>query len=161
MSGQDKLSTRLGALKEAAPAGYAIALHLDFTTPRYLFQTYPASWRDVYSSEGLHMQDPTVHWAIQNDGSVDWSDLAEQDSAGVLARAAEYGLNHGVTVAVQDGNNPTLASFARSDRPFTDEERANLEQEVRDLHAMTRDVSSLDEATRDALHRLSILYTHS
>ncbi len=74
---------RLTAL---APSGYAIALHVRFTTPTFLFQTYPREWIEVYTQRGYVMSDPTVMWGFSNTGRVRWSDLADQDSAGMLAQ---------------------------------------------------------------------------
>lgn len=161
MTGTESLADRLSELKAVAPAGFAIALHVDFTTPLYLFQTYPEAWRTLYSAEGLHIQDPTVHWGIANSGLVRWSELAAQDGAGVLARAAEHGLLHGVTVAIQDGDRPSLASYSRSDRDFTEDEAASLLSETQALHELTRDSGILGEEIARELRHMSILFTHA
>ena len=45
---------------QRSPAGFAVALHFDFTTPTFLFQTYPKRWMDYYSAGGLVMHDPVA-----------------------------------------------------------------------------------------------------
>ena len=97
MADQDTIQDKLGKLKEAAPAGYALAMHVRFTAPTFLFQTYDRKWLDYYSQNGLVMSDPTVHWGFENRGFVLWSDLVASDTAKVMEQAATYGLNYGVT----------------------------------------------------------------
>ena len=69
----------LKRLRSRSPAGFAIALHIEFTTPRYLLQSYAKDWLDLYSSRSMVMQDPTVHWAFANTGSIRWSALNSLD----------------------------------------------------------------------------------
>ena len=149
----------LNDLSKVSSAGYAIALHVRFTTPTYLFQTYPADWMEYYSSQGLVMHDPTVKWGFENDGTVRWADLAESDSAGVLTQAAEHGLSFGITMAVSKDGSKSLASFSRSDRDFTDDEAKELVGLFEKLHDETADTS--DQSVQDALKKLSVELTHA
>ena len=50
----------LAGLMEIATAGFVTGLHIRYTTPTYLFQTYPKAWIDEYSREGLLLRDPAV-----------------------------------------------------------------------------------------------------
>jgi LuxR family transcriptional regulator, quorum-sensing system regulator SdiA len=155
-----RIAAILGNLQARAPAGYAIALHVRFTTPTFLFQTYPEAWSDHYSSAGLVMQDPTVAWAFGNTGTIRWCDLAGADSAGVFSAAAGFGLNHGFTYSQdRDGSN-SLSSFSRSDRDFTDEEIADICLLVDELHDLTANGATLGAETRDNLRRMSVRFTH-
>lgn len=97
---QSQISEMLGNLQDKSPAGYALAFHVKFTAPTYLFQTYRTDWLEYYSQNGLLMQDPTVMWGFQNVGTQRWSALAQDDTSGVLEKAAEYGMKFGATVAV-------------------------------------------------------------
>jgi len=149
----------LNDLSKVSSAGYAIALHVRFTTPTYLFQTYPADWMEYYSSQGLVMHDPTVKWGFENDGMVRWADLAESDSAGVLSQAAEHGLSFGITTAVSKAGSKSLASFSRSDRDFSDDEVRELIGLFEQLHDETADTT--DEDVQNALKKLSVDLTHA
>jgi len=161
MYAQAEIGRDLGELRSLAPAGYAIALHIRFTTPTFLFQTYPKAWIDVYSEKGLVMQDPTVLWGFENDGMVDWSDLpAESDPAGVMKQAAEYGMRHGFTYAVQASGNRTIASFTRTDAEFTDADKEAIREITDRIELATRDIDQLSTDLREALRRMSIAYTH-
>ena len=52
-----RILDRLAAL---GPGGHAMALHIDFTTPRYLLQSYSKGWAAHYAAQGLVMKDPAV-----------------------------------------------------------------------------------------------------
>jgi len=150
----------LGALKEVATQGYALAMHVHFTTPTFLFQTYSKEWLDHYSAQGLVMSDPTVLWGFENRGSIDWSSLKPLDSQKVMEQAAEYGLKFGVTCAFGPEDRPSIGSFARADRPFTAEETDQLRQKLEELHQQTDNLAVLSPLTAQALREMSINYTH-
>jgi LuxR family transcriptional regulator len=57
---QTEIRAVLSDLMTLAPTGYAAALHINFTTPAFLFQTYPTDWLAIYSQQGMVMKDPTV-----------------------------------------------------------------------------------------------------
>lgn len=160
MAPPSEIQTRLETLKKLAPAGFAIALHVRFTTPAYLFQTYPKPWIDHYNKNGLVMQDPTVRWGFENTGLAFWDDLAEQDAAGVIAAAAEHGMKFGLTYVQERSESRSLSSFTRSDRAFTDAEIAEIRAQSDALHDMTTSLESLSPDTRAELLRLSINFTH-
>ncbi len=146
-------------LHEAGPAGFAIGLHLTFTTPRYLFQSYPPAWQDIYTRKGYLMRDPTVHWGLANEGWIDWSDLCGHDPDGVIGEAAGHGMRHGVTISVADRGSRSIASFARADRGFAGEEADAIQARVRELHDLTLNVHALPASLHDLLRRLSIILT--
>lgn len=150
----------IGELRAAAPAGFAIGLHIKLSTPSFMFQTYPADWMSHYTENGLVLQDPTVLWGFSNKGRVSWADLTDPSPDGVMQQAASFGLSHGMTLAFEDKGSLTIASFARSDRPFTPEESATLEDRVRTLHGLTGPEGRLDAQTAEALRRLSVKLTH-
>lgn len=155
-----RIATVLGNLQARSPTGYAIALHVRFTTPTYLFQTYPESWSELYSSAGLVMQDPTVAWAFENTGTVRWRDLEPTDSAGVLRLAAEHGLKHGFTLSQDRDGSRSLSSFSRGDRDFTDTEIAEITALADELHDLTANGASLSQDIRDHLRDMSVRFTH-
>jgi LuxR family transcriptional regulator len=147
-------------LDRRSPAGCAIGLHIAFTTPRYMFQSYPKRWMDYYSGSGLLMQDPTIRWGMNNVGRILWGDLEAMDTAGVLERAKDFGIMNGVTIALYAGGTRSIASFARSDRDYEPEEIAELESLLDELHRATASVEALNDEDRSALQELSVRLTH-
>ena len=75
MNKKESIAALLHSLDQRSPSGFAIALHIRFTPPTYLFQSYPKPWLDHYSQAGLVMHDPIVRWGLQNVGRLRWSDL--------------------------------------------------------------------------------------
>jgi LuxR family transcriptional regulator len=150
----------LKRLRGRSPAGFAIALHITFTTPRYLFQSYQREWIDQYSSQGMVMRDPTVHWAFSNTGTIRWSDLAGVDPSGVLAEAAQHGMRFGATLSLDAGGSKSMASFSRADREISEIELAALGADLRQLHLRTLGAQTLDQNIHETLRHLSIYLTH-
>lgn len=147
-------------LDRRSPAGCAIGLHIRFTTPRYMFQSYPKRWMDQYSSSGLMVKDPTVRWGMSNVGWVRWGDLEGIDSHGVLDRAKDYGIMNGVTIALLIEGSRSIASFARSDRDHEAHEIEELGQDFEALHRTTANLNALSEGDQLALKDLSVRLTH-
>lgn len=156
---QSEIVHTLEQMKGMAPTGYAMALHVRFTTPTFLFQTYPKEWIDTYSQRGYVMSDPTVAWAFGNTGVIRWADLAESDSAGILREAAARGMTHGFTLATDAGGSQSLGSFTRG-ADFSDEEIAGIRALFDRLHAVTAGLRVLAPETHAALRQMSITYTH-
>ncbi|WP_212524653.1 autoinducer binding domain-containing protein [Actibacterium sp. MT2.3-13A] len=155
------LDGTLGRIGELCPSGYAIALHIRFTTPRYLFQAYDSAWVEYYSQNALVLHDPLVRWALTHEGARRWEDLEHEDSMGVIAAARRFGFAHAIVIShVLDGSR-SLGGFTRPDRPHRDAEIAELTRLLARLAEMTADPGALPEAERAALHALSVVQTHS
>ncbi len=155
---QFNISELLGNLGKLAPAGYALGLHIAYTTPKFMFQSYPKKWLDYYSQNGLVMSDPMVAWGFENVGTCRWSDL--DDPAGVMQKAADHGMTHGVVCAIKTGESLSICGFARADREFTDEEISEIFNKVEYLHANTADKAQLLPETVQQLKNMSIMVTH-
>ncbi len=155
---QLEISEILGELNKQAPVGYALGLHIEYTTPRFMFQTYPKAWLDHYSSNGLIMSDPMVVWGFENSGSFRWSDL--EDPAGVFTQAADFGMPYGVVIAAASDDIRSICGFANADREFTDAEIAKLEADVTRLHEFTATHARLSPEIVEQLKRMSIMVTH-
>ncbi|MEM6479434.1 MAG: autoinducer binding domain-containing protein, partial [Pseudomonadota bacterium] len=149
------IESLLKALGALCPAGYAIGLHIRFTSPSYLLQTYPEAWNEAYSARGLVMLDPAVAWGLSNVGAQRWSGLAGEDRGGVLTLAAEHGLRYGAAVAAFSAGSRSVAGFARGDREFADDELEQLVEALTDLHGRTADEARISDADRAALRRHS------
>lgn len=160
MSQKASIAAMLHDLDQMSPAGFAVGLHLQFTRPTYLFQTYPRRWMDHYSAEGLVVHDPTVHWGLSNLGHVRWADLESIDRKGVLERAKDFGIMNGVTIAMLLHGTRSIASFARADREYEETEMTELEARLVELHRATMGLTQLSAQDRRALTALSIRLTH-
>lgn len=157
-SKQFEISETLGQLNKLAPTGYALGIHIEYTTPKFMFQTYAKDWLDYYSSHGLVMSDPMVAWAFQEVGFQRWSDL--DDPHGVMTKAAEFGMAFGLVVSIASDDSRTICGFANADREFSDEEIAEIEAHVANIHANTADTAQLDGNTIEQLKKMSVMVTH-
>ncbi|MGJ8587992.1 MAG: autoinducer binding domain-containing protein [Yoonia sp.] len=157
-STQQEISETLGKLNELAPAGYALGFHIAYTTPKFVFQSYPKAWLDHYSSNGLIMVDPMVAWGFGNEGTLRWSGL--DDAAGVLALAGEHGMKFGVVVSCVSDESRSLGGFSHPDREFTDDEIEQLHDCFVAIHDLTADTAQLDPKTVEQLKKMSIMVTH-
>ncbi|WP_026352205.1 autoinducer binding domain-containing protein [Yoonia vestfoldensis] len=155
---QLQITSILERFNGLAPDGYAIGLNIQYTTPRFMFQTYPKAWLDHYSRNGLLMSDPMVAWGFEHAGTARWSELS--DPAGVMQKAAEFGLSYGVVITEVSEDDRSICGFARKSAEFTDAEIADLAKCVSALHAITADMSRLDPTTVDQLKKMSIMVTH-
>ena len=160
MNQRASIATLLQALDQGSPEGFAIALHIRFLTPTYLFQSYSKRWMDYYSSQGLMMHDPTVRWGLQNIGHIRWTDLEAIDTVGVLEKAKDFGIMNGATVSLLVSGSRSIASFARADREYDEAEMDELQDDLVQLHRATLDAGRLSESDRRALTELSIRLSH-
>jgi len=160
MNRKESIAALLAQLDQRSPAGFAIALHVRFTRPTYLFQTYAKPWMDHYTEAGLVMHDPVVRWGLQNTGRLRWSDLTEIDDAAVFAQARDHGLMNGAGIAIVLSESRTIAAFARADREYTDEELEEFEDLLTRLHQATLGIERLSTRDQRALTELSITLTH-
>ncbi|MCB2116091.1 MAG: autoinducer binding domain-containing protein [Rhodobacteraceae bacterium] len=158
MNDQEKISAKLTRLRDASPAGFAIALHVRFTSPKYLFQSYEKDWLDTYSREGLVLHDPVVRWGFANDGTIRWSEL--DDPAGVMQRSRSFGMNYGAVIALVRDGSRSMGGFSRSDREMTDAEIEAIRRDLTDLHDLTARVETLAPSVHNALKTMSIFLTH-
>lgn len=158
MGSKSEIERYLAHLGNLSPSGFAIAFHIRFTTPAFLFQTYDRRWLDLYSQKGLVMQDPIVRFGFEGTGWRRWSDL--DDPAGVLTESAAFGLAYGVAVAIDEGGSRSVAGLARPDREFGDTEVSDLVRTVGDLHLITLEAGKLSDEAHDELKRMSVALTH-
>ena len=100
------------------------------------------------------LSDPVVHWGLTNTGTVEWTELAQQDPAGVLRDAVAHGLTNGCTFSFGPATSRTIAGLTKSGAPFTDAERAKIIRIVEDIHALTEGIEAFPANTQDALRSL-------
>ncbi|MFT5743001.1 MAG: LuxR family transcriptional regulator [Paracoccaceae bacterium] len=160
MEKKDEIVRILTDLQAASPSGFAIAFHIRFTTPDFLFQTYPKAWIDRYSEQGMVMKDPIVRWGFSEVGAIRWSELEETDEAGIIAQSQNFGMNFGIASAIDENGSRSVAGFARHDREFTDDEIAYLESALAELHHLTAHKDGMSAELRNYLQELSVRFTH-
>lgn len=151
MSLRAEINAILSRLQRSAPAGYSIGLHIRFTSPIMMFQTYPDGWTEHYSANAYALRDPTIAWGFSTTGSVRWTAMPIPDPFGIMADAARHGLNHGLTVSCGPIRSRTIASFAHGTREFKDDEIEMISTLVRRLHEITEPPESLTKAQQEAL----------
>lgn len=151
MSSKIGLDLELHALSLLAPAGYFAGFHIRFAAPLMSFQTYDQRWTDHYTEQGYALRDPTIAWGFSTVGSSRWRDFGIPDTFNILSEAKEYGLCFGVTVSCGPISSRTIASFARSDREYTDSEIEEVTRIIRRLHSLTEPPESLTRAQVEAL----------
>lgn len=160
MNSRPSLTEILDRIGQLCTSGYAIALHAQFTTPRYLFQTYDQAWVEYYSQNGLVLHDPLVRWALAHTGARRWEEMEDEDSMGVIAAARRFGFAHVTGISNLVDGSRSLGGFARPDRPHTDAEIAELERLLEQLARMTANPDALSDEERAALRALSVVQTH-
>lgn len=155
MGARSGVDAELHDLRQLAPAGYFIGLHIRFTSPLMIYQTYDQRWVDHYTENGFVLRDPTMHWGMSSTGAVRWSDPKLLDPFGVLREAAAFGLGYGVTLACGQTSLRSIASFARNDRDFDDAEIAHFSTSLQRLHDRSRPPTSLTPPQIEALRCLA------
>ncbi|SIS69015.1 autoinducer binding domain-containing protein [Phaeovulum vinaykumarii] len=145
------IDLELRKLTRYAQKGYFVGLHIRFTSPLFFFQTYDQAWTDHYSENAYVLRDPATAWGFSTTGWIRWSDEALPDPFGIFEEAARFGLTYGVTIACGHIHSRTIASLARDDREFLDEEIEKAEKIIRRLHEMTEPPGELTRAQIEAL----------
>jgi LuxR family transcriptional regulator, quorum-sensing system regulator SdiA len=147
------IAQKLGELRGYCDTGFALAVHIRYTRPTLLYQTYEQAWADQYSEKGYMMSDPTVHWGLANVGSMEWDKLEAHDPEGVIKAAHDYGLINGWTYAVGPATSRSLASMTRT-TPFTDALRDEVRAIIDEIHDLTEGFDSFPPDLQERLRRL-------
>jgi len=145
------LDRGLAQLSDLAPKGYALALHIRFAAAHVMIQTYDPRWTEIYTERGYMLADPMVFWGFGNDGAIRWSQIELPDPHDILGQARSFGLHYGVAIALGPTASRTIGGFARDDREFTDEEIAEIQAIVQELHTASTPPEQLTPAQRMAL----------
>ncbi len=146
----------LSDIDAATPGGFAIGLHISFSGPTFLFQTFPQGWANHYADEGLQLKDPAVLWGFTQTGYIRWNELVADDPADVIGQARDFGLAYGMTISILEKNSRTVGGFARQDREYLDVEITELHDLCKQLHHATLGLSVLSKADMAALKKMSI-----
>lgn len=140
--------------RRLAPAGFYVALRVGFILPLSERNTMPQAWIDRYTRLGYLVHDPVIRWVYGNTGAIRWSGIRLPDARGVLKEAAEYGMRFGAAIScapVEGNSQRSFATFARSDREYTDAELRELYERFAELHLSATPPSNLTRAELEAL----------
>ena len=151
MADTQGLDLGLAKLSGLAPRGYALGLHIRFSSASINVQTYDAKWIHIYTEKGYMLCDPLVSWGFGNEGSIRWSELDYPDPHKILEQAAGFGLKYGIAVSHGPTSSRSIGGFAREDREFTDKEIAAIAGIFGRLHEESTPPKSLTDAQSMAL----------
>lgn len=151
MSLQSVLDRETAGLATLAPVGFFYALHIRFAVPLFNHQTFPRGWIDLYTEEAYALRDPIIAWGFSMIGSSRWSEIGLPDPFNILGQAREFGMIYGIAVSCGPMKSRTIASAARDDRDFTDDEIAAFARRIEHLHDLTEPPTTLTEAQVEAL----------
>lgn len=151
MSKAPVLDLLLHDLALAAPSGYAVGLHIRYVSPLMMFNTYPDSWQEVYTSKLYGLRDPTLAWGLSHTGTRRWSQIGLPDPFAILPEAAEHGLVYGMIASIGPMSSRTIAGASRADREFLDDEMEHIHRIVQRMHDLSEPPARLSRAQVDAL----------
>lgn len=140
--------------RRLAPAGFYVALRVGFVLPLAERNTMPQAWIDRYTRFGYLVHDPVIRWVYGNTGTIRWSEIGLPDAREVLTEAAEYGMRFGAAVScapLGETGQRSFATFARSDREYTDAELRILHHRFAALHVAATPPTNLTRAELEAL----------
>ena len=155
MSIRSGIELHLNRLSAMAPGGFFFALHIRFALPLLHHQTYPSGWTDRYTEEAFALRDPIIAWGFSTVGTSRWSEITIPDPFDILGQAKEFGMVYGFAVSVGPIQSRTIASAARVDREFTDQEIATFADVIYKLHDMTEPPTNLTRAQIEALRSIA------
>ena len=141
----------LNEMAIAAPAGFAVGLHILYVSPLIMVNTYPEAWQEVYTAKLYGLRDPTLAWGLSHLGTRRWSQIGLPDPFGLLSEAAQYGLVYGMIAAMGPMSSRTIAGAARPDREFTDYEMEHIYRIVQRMHDLSEPPARLSRPQADAL----------
>lgn len=144
------IAKTLEALQAHAPSGFALAMRINFTTPSYLFQTFPTKWTNYYADKGFMFEDPVVIWGISEVGNIRWSALTLGDR-NILKESAAYGLVYGIACATHSHGAQSFCGIARPDREYTDAECEEIYALFVTFHEQISTFETLDPKASEQL----------
>lgn len=151
MSQSKRLTELYEELKELAPQGFAVGLHIRFASPLIYHSRYPEAWVEYYNSHSYYLRDPVIFWGIGTTGTRRWSEIPLPDPFDLLKKAASYGMRYGAVSSYGPITSRSMTGITRNDREFTDEEMERLADITARLHIAAKPPSELTKAQIEAL----------
>ncbi|PWE50924.1 transcriptional regulator [Thioclava sp. NG1] len=149
------IEDRLQRLNGVTDWKFALGLHIRFANPTLSYVTYPKEWVDYYTEKQLVFVDPTVRWAISNQGICDWADLSDGDESDVFGAASRFGLRYGKVIALGELDR-SIGFFAHPSRPITQEEIEQAQSLMQELHDVTRDALDMSDKELEELRQIPV-----
>jgi LuxR family transcriptional regulator, quorum-sensing system regulator SdiA len=151
MSQGKRLTELYDDLRQLAPEGFAVGLHIRFASPLIYYSQYPTAWVEYYNSHSYYLRDPVIFWGIGTTGTRRWSEIPLPDPFDLLKKAATYGMKFGAVSSYGPITSRSMVGITRSDREFTDEEMERLSEITANLHIAAKPPSELTKAQIEAL----------
>lgn len=151
MSLRAGIDIQMRKLEALAPGGFFFALHIRFALPLLSHQTYPEAWTERYTEEAYALRDPVIAWGFSTTGRCRWSEIEIPDPFDIFGQARSFGMVYGFAVSCGPMKSRTIASASRADREFTDDEMAEFERLIIQLHGITEPPTALSKAQVEAL----------
>lgn len=155
MSVRTEIEAQVGALSKLAPSGFFFALHIRFALPLLHHQSYDPGWIDLYTEQAYALRDPIIAWGFSTTGTARWSEIDIPDPFGIFDQAKAFGMVYGLAVSCGPIKSRTIASAARADREFTDEEIEAFARIIYAMHDRTEPPTSLTKAQIEALRLIA------
>lgn len=130
-------------------------MHIRFTRPTILYQTYPSEWIRFYRENGFMLSDPVIRWGLRESGFIRWSDIQDEDHAGVMEKAKDYGLKYGVAFTVGQPASRSITGLTKSSGDFSGAEVDEMIAIVTRLHDLTENVAELPADQLEAIRALA------
>lgn len=144
------------AFSQLAPGGFYVAIRVGFYAPEREVNTFSANWTNHYTRNRLALMDPYLRWCHEYRGAARWDTITAPDGGQVAAAYRSFGMAFGASVAVHgtaDVPKRSFGIFARTDRPYTDEDLLRLLDLLQKLH--DNQGVTMTKAQSDALRLLS------
>lgn len=119
---------QLKRIWEIAPAGFVMALDINWGGPTYAHFEFPDEWRDRYYNNNYFILDPVFYYTMTRRGRKRWSELRLPDPARIFEKAKEYNLNFGAVFSLRHDRTRSFITTARQDREFTDAELDEIQE---------------------------------
>lgn len=155
MSVQSDIDLYTRKLSDLSPGGFFFALHIRFALPLMHHQTYPQGWTDLYTEEAYALRDPIIAWGFSQTGHARWTEIDIPDPFDILGKAQRFDMNFGFAVACGPIKSRTIASAARPDREFENDEIEAFSRLIHQLHDVTEPPNALTQAQIDALQLIA------
>lgn len=155
MSQIEEIRQNLARLSRICDTGFALALHIRFTRPTILYQTYPPEWIRFYRENGFMLSDPVIRWGLRETGFIRWSDIQDEDHAGVMDHAASYGLKYGVAFTLGQPSSRSITGLTKSVDDFSGAEVDEMIATVTRIHELTETVADLPPEELEAIRALA------
>lgn len=105
-------------------SGYTLMVNFSIIGYEHFECTFHDDWKEQYDAGNYLLYDPVFKWALENHGSIRWSEIDLPDSRHILVKSREYGLRYGAAISATTGKRKSMVFMSRHDREISDQELA-------------------------------------